>query len=451
MNYAGYVEKWQGLMSRKRFAEGNVSSPVQLAEQTRYDGRSPFERDFGRIVFSQPFRRLAGKTQVHPFATVDYIHNRLTHTMEVAYISRSLGRLASKFMLSVRGDLTQEKQMEEIGWICQAAGFMHDIGNPPYGHAGESAIRAWASNNQNELCDACGEFVYSDFSNFDGNAQAFRMACRPDMRESCYYQLTAATLGAMIKYPWSSQSEDGSKKKKSTAFSTEEIYLKELWKELGLDDKQRHPLSYLTEAADDICYRINDFEDAVIMGLFDGEHVRKMLLEGMTFEERQKHLDDNFATVRSASIGFLIKEFSGVFQREYDSIMRGAFKGSLQEHIDDRWGGVLNRIKKEYNIIFSERKKVISEIGSYGQIARVLDKYLEFLKEIKANRSQDQMLPDFDGLSFLAQRLVTLAWGGRDYYDKHRPKAMDWWGHAVLDFVVGMTDDYLHRVAMEFM
>lgn len=447
MQYGHYKEKWISLLSSKRFVDDD--SKVCLKEPAPLEGRSPFEADIGRAIFSQPFRRLAGKTQVHPFASVDYIHNRLTHSIEAGHVSRALGRSVAMFIKKVRGDIAGDDAIQSIGWICQAAGLMHDIGNPPYGHAGEDAIRAWTAQNEAALKEICGEKVTDDFKYFDGNAQAFRMASRPGLRETCYFRLTAAALGAMVKYPYCTGSSNG-KKGKSAAFSTEEMIFDTLWKELGLGKEKRHPLSYITEAADDICYRINDFEDAVLMGLLDEDEVKEMLMDGMSFD-LQCRLNKEKASlprVRALTIGALVTEFANVFKANYEMIMEGELEKDLKSRIGDKWGGVLARIKEKYDLIFSERKKVVSEIGSFGQIGSVLDKYMSLLREM-SNRGEGSR--EFESLSFLSQRLITLAWGGRCYYEANANRPMDWWGHAVLDFVVGMTDEYLHKCATEFL
>lgn len=445
-----FSKEWERLLSKKRFRQDEKDGTIVLGASNPQPGRSPFEMDIGRVVFSQPFRRLAGKTQVHPFSVVDYVHNRLTHSNEVAYISRALGRLAAQFIREETGDISRPEQVEEVGWICQAAGMMHDIGNPPYGHAGESAIRAWAKKNEEELQKVCEQCVINDFLHFDGNAQAFRMASRPGMRESCYFRLTAAVLGAMVKYPWATNSNKGMTKDKSTAFSTEENILKDLFLELGIRPEQRHPLSYLTEAADDICYRICDFEDAVLMGLMEEDHVKSILLSGMTKADRKTREKYSFSKIKALTIGDLINAFMAVFKKQYKVIMRGEFEGDLRSKITGAWGVALDQIKKEYDIIFSERKKIVSEIGAYGQISSILDKYLEFLKHVKKGRNYGK-LPSYDELPFLCKRLVALAWGGSDYYVQNRSQSMEWWAHSVLDFIVGMTDDYLHHISAEFM
>lgn len=453
MDYGKYKDVWKKLLSSRRFEEDGLLD-VKLVDSKVEEYRTPYEADMGRAIFSQPFRRLAGKTQVHPFATVDYIHNRLTHSIEVGYVSRALGRRIARFILKTRGDFTSYDSIDEVGWVCQSAGLMHDIGNPPYGHAGEDAIRAWAIKNENQLQEIFKEdnqAVVNDFKYFDGNAQAFRMASRPGLRESCYFRLTCSTLGSMVKYPYLTSSKEG-KKGKSAAFVTEEKLYEDLKKELGLDNGQRHPLSYVMEAADDICYRINDFEDAVLMGLMDEIEVRDMLLDGMDFEKRRGLIENkaSLSRVRALAIGELIETFAKVFEDYYDQIMSFSLDEDLKSRIGKGWGGVLCRIKEKYNHIFSERKKVVSEIGAFGQIANILDKYLAFLKEIHEKKKNKEQI-GFGELSFLSQRLITLAWGGHEYFDKNSNRELSWWAHAVLDYVVGMTDEYLHKVANEFM
>lgn len=447
MKYGQYREEWRRLLSSKRFVDDE--SKICLKEPAPQEGRSPFEADIGRAIFSQPFRRLAGKTQVHPFASVDYIHNRLTHSIEAGHVSRALGRSVAMFIMKDRGDLADTDAVCKIGWICHAAGLMHDIGNPPYGHAGEDAIRAWAVKNEDALKAICGNKTVDDFKYFDGNAQAFRMASRTGLRETCYFRLTSAVLGAMVKYPYYTGSKKG-KMGKSAAFSSEKEVFDVLWKELGLRREKRHPLSYITEAADDICYRINDFEDAVLMGLLDECEVKEMLMEGMPFPLQCKLRGENasLSRVRAVTIGALIEEFANVFKANYGKIMEGSFEKDLKSRIGDKWGGVLARIKEKYDCIFSERKKVVSEVGAFGQIGSVLDKYMSLLNEMP---NQGGGIRKYDSLSFLSQRLITLAWGGREYYEKNVVQPMDWWGHAVLDFVVGMTDEYLHKCASEFL
>ena len=450
MSYGAYKDRWRAWLSTKRFDKEDQEGMFSTKNAKEQECRSSIDADIGRIVFSQPFRRLAGKTQVHPFSSVDYVHNRLTHSIEVGYVSYELGKRVASFILNEKGDLQTKDQINEIGLICQAAGLMHDIGNPPYGHAGEDAIRAWASQLeiQKNIKNLCGEKILNDFLYFDGNAQAFRMAINLMPRETCYFKLTLPVLGAMIKYPWTTNSKKGKESKKSTAFSSEEQIFGCLMKEFGLKEGQRHPLSFITEAADDICYRISDFEDAVLMGIIDDGAVKKLLLDGMTFDCQQRLKTASLQRIKAKAIGDLIDAFVSAFKDKYEDIVRGTMIGDLKSTVSDRWGGVLARIKQKYESIFSERKKVITEIGSYGQIERILERYLKFLSAIKTPKGNPVQ---YSELPFACQRLVTLAWGGSEYYKQNASQNVGWWAHAVLDCVVGMTDDYLQKIAVEIL
>ena len=190
MEPKSYAETWNRLLSDRRVRQ--VGDEVELvARAAEADGRSPFEIDYERVVFASPFRRLARKTQVHPFAEVDHIHNRLTHSLEVASVGLSLAKRVGAFLVA-RGDLTPA-QADAVCWIVQAAGLAHDIGNPAYGHSGEQAIQSWAEGRRDQLD---GDPVWTDFRVLDGNAQAFRLLARSDTRPTAYFRFTLASLGA---------------------------------------------------------------------------------------------------------------------------------------------------------------------------------------------------------------------------------------------------------------
>ncbi|MBC8011388.1 MAG: dNTP triphosphohydrolase, partial [Burkholderiales bacterium] len=246
---------WNRLLSSER--------PGSSAEKTKTpgsEGRSPFEADHDRVIFSAPFRRLAGKTQVHPFAQVDHVHNRLTHTLEVASVGRSLGMNAARW-LRERGEMPADRSDADVMFIVQAACLAHDMGNPPFGHAGEYAIRVWARENLRGIFSRAGKApelkaVLNDWRWFEGNAQSFRLVSRKDKDERDYFRFTYASLGAMVKYPWAADDARTRKKEKHNAFSSEADVFAEAAKALGLKKTggkiARHPLSFLSEAADDI-------------------------------------------------------------------------------------------------------------------------------------------------------------------------------------------------------
>lgn len=418
-----------------------------LEDAKREECRTPFEADYCRVVFSAALRRLAGKTQVHPFPKVDYIHNRLTHSLEVSSVCYSLAKRIGRFLKCDMRDVLDDGKIDDICWVTRTAGLAHDIGNPPYGHAGEDAIKAYG-------CDYFPKnkkFKYSDglrkdYCRFDGNAQAFRLMCRPDLRDSSYFRLTIPCLGALIKYPWNSSSKKAREKNKFNVFSSEGEIFHLIMEYMGLVNAagkySRHPLSYLSEAADDICYRILDFEDAVVMRMIPEGEIRTMLLNGFTFKQRQELENESLQRIRAATIGCLVDAFVSAFEQNYNSIMEGKFEGDLKSRVSDRWGGVLAEIKDKYEVLFSESRKVVKEIGARRQISVLLDNYTEFVHAMGTKTVK------YGDLSSYHRNLVRLAWD-EAFYDKNKENGIDWWYRAILDFVTGMTDDYADYLAKQ--
>lgn len=441
--YGQYRDQWKKLLSAERVKnvpEGNKTEyGIVLGDEEEF--RTPYEKDYCRLTFSASLRRLAGKTQVHPFAEIDYIHNRLTHSLEVSSVSHSLARRVIRFLEKDRGDIT-EAQGRDICWIVQSAGLAHDIGNPPFGHVGEDAIRVWAQELLKTERSILGA-AYDDFAQFDGNAQAFRMLARPDLRESTYYCLTVATLGALMKYPYTVKQIPDKQKPKFSAFSSESRLFDQVMGKLGLkcgtDGYYRHPLSYLTEAADDICYRVSDFDDAVRMRILEESEVRRLFLDGMTSDQQAEEKDAPFQHVRARAIGYLIDEFANCFINNYDAIMDCSFQGDLRTHLNGRWSGVLNRINQRYEQIFLERKKVLVEVGAYRNFTTVLNAFKDFLARV------GQRLP-YGELPGMYKHLIDLSIG-KEYYEKNKFQEQSWWAHTVLDYVVGMTDEYMRTLA----
>ena len=436
------TERWERLLSPLRVkVEGEVVSFEDY--RPRGDARSPFEVDYGRVVFSSAFRRLARKTQVHPFADVDYIHNRLTHSLEVASLCHTFAKEVQR-IVRARGDVVPER-IEAIDWSMQAAGLAHDIGNPAYGHSGEEAIQSWAEKTGARLGDAP---VWNDFRVFDGNAQAFRLLARNDLRDSVYYCFTLASLGALVKHPRlaSSFAAGAPGARKLAAFSTEEAIFRKVWDRLGLvradGTFMRHPLSYLTEAADDICYRILDFEDAVAMDIFSEQQVTALFRKILTPRHRDESAGRPLQWFRGVAIRDLVEAFTAQFERHYDAILSGTLEGELKDYLESGQREAFDEIKRLYGVLFSHHRKVIAEIGSYGQFSGILDHYLAFLEQVPVAGDA----PPFVSLPTLGRQLVQLAWGDA-YYEANRPRPRAWWAHAVLDFVSGMTDDYLNTLA----
>lgn len=444
MEQKSYVERWGRLLSDLRVKfDGDAVGFVPGGAPD--DPRSPFEVDYDRVVFASPFRRLARKTQVHPFAEVDHIHNRLTHSLEVASVGLSLAKRVGAFLVA-RGDLTSA-QADAICWIVQAAGLAHDIGNPAYGHSGEQAIQSWAEGRKDDLDD---DPVWTDFRVFDGNAQAFRLLARNDTRPSAYFRFTLASLGALVKHPRlaSSFADDPSAERKLAAFTSEEALFRRVWSELGLvradGSFMRHPLSFLTEAADDICYRILDFEDAVTLDIFPHEEIEQLFLKLVPPAEREHAAGKPLQWLRALAIHDLIRAFSDQFVAHYDEIMSGAFSGELKDLLVGDTRAAFAEIKERYAVLFANHRKVIAEIGSYGQFALILDHYFGFLQAMPA--APGEPAPALADLPALHRHLVQLAWD-KPFYEANRARPRAWWAHAVLDFVSGMTDDYLNTLA----
>lgn len=434
--------RWERLLSPLRVNVDGVA--VSFDDYRRKgDSRSPYELDYERVVFSSSFRRLARKTQVHPFADVDYVHNRLTHSLEVSSLCHTFAREIQSFLLE-RGEIVPA-QAEAINWCMQAAGLAHDIGNPAYGHSGEEAIQVWAEKAGERLGT---DPVWTDFRVFDGNAQAFRLVARNDLRHSVYYCFTLASLGALVKHPKlaSAFAADPNGKKKLAAFSTEEEIFRKVWEQLGLvradGSFMRHPLSYLTEAADDICYRILDFEDAVSMDIFSEERVAALFRKVLSPRHQAESDGKPLQWLRGVAIGDLIEAFVEQFKRHYDEIMSGTLGGELKDYLEGEQKEAFREIRELYGVLFSHHRKVIAEIGSYGQFAGILDHYLSFLEQIP----EEGGAPALGGLSTLGRQLVQLAWDA-DYYESRRGQSRAWWAHEVLDFISGMTDDYLNTLS----
>lgn len=447
-----YAALWKRLLCTKRIVvNGEHLHRQPDAPSCKYEHRTSFERDYERVAFSSPLRRLAGKTQVQAFPEIDFVHNRLTHSLEVSAVAESIARNICVF-LEERKDITNKDDVEAICWMAKTAGISHDLGNPPYGHAGEYAIQQWAKLLQNKLYP--DHAVWNDFEKFDGNAQTFRMLASGQTRASDYYKLTAASLGAVVKYPSSSSKpiiKNGHAK--FNIFHTEVEVFNLMWREMGLgalpEKARRHPLSYVSEAADDICYRVLDFEDAVVAGIIDSKMVINIFRAGLGMFMSAEDCDaEPIQKLRSRVINMLVTEFTKCFVDNYDAIMRFTFeKDDLRDALPDTSPAkrFLDEISRLYDTLFTERRKVLKECGAYSQIPLVLNSMYGLIFELFSKRAENH-LPKFEEVSNLGQHLITLAWG-RGFYEEKRDQDFAWWMHIVLDYVVGMTDSYIDIVA----
>jgi dGTPase len=437
---------WKNLLSDER--PPRPGKPEETPAKTTAPetvARSEFERDYDRLVFSAPFRRLAGKTQVHPFAAVDHVHNRLTHSFEVASVGRSLARAAA-CIVARRNELPAARSAEDFSFIVQAACLAHDIGNPPFGHAGEYAIREWTRTHSASVF-GCGtdqvdpdlRGVITDWTTFEGNAQAFRMVSRSDNDTEVYFRLTYATLGALIKYPWDSGDPLVASKSKYNVFSSEKAIFDAFADVTGLrrtdGSVARHPLSYLSEAADDICYRIADFEDAVEMGILPEKEVLRI------FSQIANEQGRNLPHLRSLALSALTRAAVQVFDADYDVIMAGTRATDLKSDFPVHIGDALKEIKQLYEDIFGHRVKLATEIGAYNTLGRILGFYASAVREMADTQ-------DFEKLGYISRRSLELAWS-RDFAKKNEKQPYSWWAARVMDFVSGMTDAYAIRISRQ--
>ena len=314
---------WQQLISNKRFG-------LEQIHEKRKDDRSEFQRDFDRLIFSAPFRRLQNKTQVFPLPGSIFVHNRLTHSLEVSCVGRSLGDSISTKLLAKHPELAST-HVSEIGAIVSAACLAHDLGNPPFGHSGEKAIATYFSEGKGiTLQSQLSSMEWEDLTHFEGNANAFRLLTHQFRgRRKGGFVMTYSTLASIVKYPFPSIL--AGKKLKFGFFTTEtEDYIK-IAEELGIKRLSqegepiryaRHPLVFLVEAADDICYQMMDIEDAYKLKLLTPRETKE-LYQLFLDEKKKERVDEVFrlvtdeneqiAYLRATVIGILVKVCTQVF------------------------------------------------------------------------------------------------------------------------------------------
>ena len=323
---------------------------MEELHEARKDDRTEFQRDYDRLIFSAPFRRLQNKTQVFPLPGSVFVHNRLTHSLEVSCVGRSLGNDVASQLLKKHPALA-DSHISEIGSIVSAACLAHDLGNPPFGHSGEKAISTYFSEGQGmALKKELSPMEWDDLTHFEGNANAFRILTHQfEGRRKGGFVMTYSTLASIVKYPFSSQL--AGKKSKFGFFLSEEADYQKIARELGIIQLSkpdeplryaRHPLVYLVEAADDICYQMMDIEDAHKLKLLTHDETKGLYMQFFD-EKRRKRIEEvcrivtdvneQIAYLRSSVIGALIKECTRVFTENEKKILAGEFEGALIKHI----------------------------------------------------------------------------------------------------------------------
>ncbi len=374
---------WIQLLSTQRFKcdNGNIVPTVTPSTQEGAAAlRTDFHIDYDRVVFSGAFRRLGRKTQVHPFAEHDHTHNRLTHSVEVASVGRSLGNRVG-VMMAAGGFLPPPHTPADIGSVVQVACLAHDFGNPPFGHTGEDALRDWFRRPEHaHWLQGLSAAERSDIQTYEGNAHSLRLVASLEMyRNRGGMRLTAATVGALLKYPWTTADPRG--RHKFNIYQTELPFIERVAAELGLPEKSRHhwarhPLSYLMEAADDICYALLDLEDAVEIGLLDELEVESILSE-LTFGEnvwqgpsgRQR-----CAMLRGMAIGRAIEDVAQTFITHHDALLAGDFQGKdLLALASPQVQNALEQAKELARTrVFRHQSKLMTEIATFPCLGLIL-------------------------------------------------------------------------------
>ena len=443
------AEQWLKLMSRSRF-RGATEAPH---EGNTPDVRSPFVKDADRIIFSSAFRRLQDKTQVHPFPETDYVRTRLTHSLEVTSVGRALGTSVGKYVIKkyVLRDQPEPLEPGDFGAVVAAACLGHDIGNPPFGHAGEEAIRYWFTEGDGKfLLDGdLTEVQKEELRNFEGNAQGFRVLTRlQGWRENGGLQLSCAVLGTSAKYPWGctylDDSESIQQHTKFGYFQHDREAFKRIAETVGLipsktiGEWRRHPLTLLVEAADDICYLIVDVEDGFKSGMLNfrkTEELLRPIAEGTLQRYNQLTLDaDRVAYLRAKAIGVLVDQAYKAFWENNEEILRGQFRGALLDYVSSQ--GYLSEIRQlAQEVLFNDQRKLETEAAGFEVIRGLLEIYSEALLSWEENGR------DISRLAAKARTIMKLL---PDY--EKLPATRYQWLLRLTDYVSGMTDGFAVRL-----
>lgn len=381
--------QWKQLLSLKK--QGDTSKRLRKEQD---ETRLGFEVDYDRIIFSSAFRSLQDKTQVIPLSKTDFVHTRLTHSLEVSVVGRSLGRQVGKVILEKHPHLHEVHgyQFNDFGAIVAAASLAHDIGNPPFGHSGEKAIGNYFYNgNGKRFKELLTEKQYQDLVDFEGNANGFKILTQSRSGVEGGLRLSYATLGAFIKYPKESLPKKPTSHicdKKFGVFQSDIHFFKEVAEELGMvhrGDKNnlsfhRHPLAFLVEAADDICYTIIDFEDGINLGLIEEEFALEYLINLVrdTVNTSKYNLltnkADRLSYLRALAINTLINEAVTVFVANEEAILTGKFEVSLLDKSKYK-AQIEDIISLSIKKIYTSDEVVAKEIAGYKILSSLLDVY----------------------------------------------------------------------------
>ena len=425
---------WKQLISNKRFG-------LESFHETRKEDRTEFQRDYDRLIFSAPFRRLQNKTQVFPLPGSIFVHNRLTHSLEVSCVGRSLGNEIAAVLLKRHPELS-DTHLSEIGAIVSAACLAHDMGNPPFGHSGEKAIGTYFSEGKGfKLKGLVSPAEWEDLTHFEGNANAFRLLTHQFKgRRPGGFVMTYTTLASIVKYPFSSRL--AGKKQKFGFFQPEEKDFERIAEELGMirlnkDGEPvkyvRHPLVYLVEAADDICYQMMDIEDAHKLKILTTQETKELYSRFFT-EKRLQHIEnicrmvtdtnEQIAYLRTSAIGVLVKACTKAFVENEELILEGKFEGSLIKHMDQPvLDAYENCSRTAFGKIYCAKDVLDIELAGYQVITTLVALFIEAVR-----------YPEKAYSKLLINRMSK-------QYDVQAPTLYEK-VLAVLDYISGMTDVY---------
>lgn len=388
---------WEQLLSLKRFGDTH-----KRLRKEQDETRLGFEVDYDRIIFSSAFRSLQDKTQVIPLSKTDFVHTRLTHSLEVSVVGRSLGRIAGKKLLEKHPHLQEAHgyRFNDFGAIVAAAALAHDIGNPPFGHSGEKAIGEYfATGNGQQYQSLLTEKGWQDIIDFEGNANGFKLLTESREGVEGGLRLSYATLGAFMKYPKESLPKKPTKHiadKKFGFFQSDKDSFIGVAEELGLIQTRtgadssfsRHPLTYLVEAADDICYTIIDFEDGINLGLISEDYALEYLIKLVKDSINTKKYNllrfqqDRLSYLRALAINTLITDAISVFVAHEEAILDGTFNVSLLDK-SKYTAQISDIISLSVDQIYQSQEVIEKEIAGYKIISDILDVYITALIRIK--------------------------------------------------------------------
>ena len=433
------------------------------SDKTASGARSGFQRDYDRLIFSSAFRRLQNKTQVFPLPDLAFVHNRLTHSLEVASVGRSLGKMTGEKIASWfknNNEDTYEFYKYELANVIAAACLAHDIGNPAFGHCGEKAISAYFQDNANQKIDNSelqsffSDREWKDMCNYEGNANAFRILTHSFRgRFKGGFGLTYTTMASILKYPCESVAIDKNFKhrKKYGFFQTEREIVRLIAGELNMIEEsvepliyKRHPFVYLVEAADDICYRIIDMEDAHRLGIIPKEEIASLFIDLIRsinrpeekWEKAYKYyneiedINESIAFLRAKVINVLTLQAVDLFLNNREAILNGCFNDTLLDNIERDCEPLKVIAKLSLEKIYQHDTVMQIEIAGYNVLSELLQLFIPALLKEKPSHKE-----------LMIVRLFPYQFTEFKQTDSNYGKIM-----SALDFLSGMTDTYATEI-----